>query len=75
MTKVVVKDMTEISTSRMSKGNFSGTAYLNQRLLHCEMCHRLYNRDISASLNMGQIAERILVHGRHPWRPGPAGQD
>ena len=39
------------------------------RILQCETCFRTWNRDISASFCIVQIAEHQLVHnGLHPFR-------
>ena len=58
-----------LSSDSMFKPWRNGTNSPVYRILQCETCFRSWNRDISASFCISQIAEHQLVHnGLHPWR-------
>ena len=60
--------LTIACTPSVHKCTKVGTSVLNQRLLQCEKCFRIFNRDTCASFVIAQIGEHILIHRQHPFR-------
>ena len=55
-------------TDRMIKAKYTDSGQDCQRVLGCETCGRIWNRDIAAAINIAFVAWHWLVFGKHGFR-------